>query len=138
MQVTESRPYRIRKRVNVPAGKGNNAAADLIEEETTGRAIISSPLHFCISITSWNVENVDSDKETEIIALTIPRSSTHFSSLELQHSPSSTLKTNNSSQSDELTRQKIPNRTNTANSECEIQSITETIFLFSVHLDQCQ
>lgn len=44
VQVTETRPYRRRKRVNVPAGRGITAA-DLVEEETTGRAIISSPLH---------------------------------------------------------------------------------------------
>lgn len=62
------------------------------------------------SVTSRNTENVDSNQGTEIVAPTIPPSTTHLSSLELQHSPSSTLTTNISSQSDELTSQQRDNK----------------------------
>ncbi|CAB3232834.1 unnamed protein product [Arctia plantaginis] len=85
VQVTETRAYRRRRRINVPPGK-SITAADVVEEETTGRDIILSSLlsdsdqssEFVMeaSGTSRNIENVDSNQETEIVAPTISPSST--------------------------------------------------------------
>ncbi|CAB3261689.1 unnamed protein product [Arctia plantaginis] len=78
-------PVKGRRRLNIPPGK-SITAADLVEEETTGRDIILSPLlsdsdqssEFVIkaSGTSRNIENVDSNQETEIVAPTTSPSST--------------------------------------------------------------
>lgn len=136
MQVTETRPYRRRRRVNVPAGRGITAAD--LEVDTTTRTVTSSALHSdpdhsihpqigtpTRTTTGTNLEPADIWPQIERTAPIVPPYEVNFYS---DHSTDSEIAS--------------PTRTTTtnleaANSEPAMETTAPAFLSSSVHLGEC-